>query len=98
MKLLHKLLVILVLTTTCAFAQDSNTNYEKRSYTTKPIQDKESPIIDGVLDEGAWSLVEWTTDYLEFQPDVGTPPTEQTKMKIIYDDFGEPVREIWVDS
>jgi len=86
MKLLHKLLVILVLTTTCAFAQDSNTNYEKRSYTTKPIQDKESPIIDGVLDEEAWSLVEWTTDYLEFQPDVGTPPTEQTKMKIIYDD------------
>lgn len=31
-------------------------------------------------------MVEWTSDYVEFQPDVGTPPTEQTKMKILYDD------------
>lgn len=56
----------------------------KRSYTTKAIVG-EPPTIDGVLDEPAWDLVEWTTDYVEFEPDVGTPPTEQTKMKIIYD-------------
>lgn len=86
MKFLHKLIAILVLTSNLVFAQNSTTNYEKRTYTTKAIADKESPIIDGVLDEDAWNIVEWTTNYVEFQPDVGTEPTEQTKMKIIYDD------------
>lgn len=56
----------------------------KRTYTTKSVKEN-SPIIDGILNDTAWDNVEWTTDYTEFQPDVGTPPTEQTKMKIIYD-------------
>ena len=65
------------------FAQDSI--YAKRSYTTTSIGDTTPPKIDGFLDDPAWDLVEWTTDYVEFQPDVGTPPSEQTKMKIVYD-------------
>ena len=66
------------------YAQDTP-QIAKRSYTTKAIVN-ELPTIDGVLDEEAWNLVEWTTDYIEFEPDVSTAPTEQTKMKIIYDD------------
>ena len=65
---------------------ETPTSYEKRVYTTKSIQDSEGIAIDGSLDEAAWNAVEWTTDYIEFEPDVGTPPTEQTKMKIVYDD------------
>ncbi|WP_374957295.1 DUF5916 domain-containing protein [Gilvibacter sp.] len=65
------------------FAQDSI--YAKRSYTTTSIGETTPPKIDGLLDDPAWDLVEWTTDYVEFQPDVGTPPSEQTKMKIVYD-------------
>ena len=87
MKLLPKLLVIFLLISNYAISQEAApTTYEKRVYTTKSIGDKEKPSIDGVLDEDVWNLVEWSTDYVEFQPDVGTPPTEQTKMKIIYDD------------
>ena len=71
-----------------ALAQDnSNTStIPKRTYTTKPIQNNDPPKIDGLLDDSVWDIVEWTSDYVEFQPDVGTPPSEQTKMKIIYDD------------
>ncbi|WP_420378700.1 DUF5916 domain-containing protein [Gilvibacter sp.] len=69
--------------TSALFAQDSI--YAKRSYTTTSIGDTTPPKIDGLLDDPAWDLVEWTTDYVEFQPDVGTPPSEQTKMKIVYD-------------
>lgn len=65
------------------FAQDSI--YAKRSYTTTSIGETTPPKIDGLLDDAAWDLVEWTTDYVEFQPDVGTAPSEQTKMKIVYD-------------
>ena len=64
-------------------AQDS---IPKRVYTTKSIAGKTAPTIDGKLDDAIWNEVEWTSDYVEFQPDVGTPPTEQTKMKILYDD------------
>ena len=58
----------------------------KRSYTTKSIVNNPAPTIDGNLNDKVWNSVEWTSDYVEYQPDVGTPPTEQTKMKILYDD------------
>lgn len=64
----------------------SETSIPKRVYNTTSIKDLKPPTINGLLDEAAWDLVEWTSDYLEFQPDVGTPPSEQTKMKIVYDD------------
>ncbi|NND52710.1 MAG: carbohydrate binding family 9 domain-containing protein [Flavobacteriaceae bacterium] len=67
------------------FPQDSTSTAVKRVYTTKAFGEAEAPTIDGVLDDAAWNSVEWTSDYIEFEPDVGTPPTEQTKMKITYD-------------
>ncbi|HPF10389.1 MAG TPA: DUF5916 domain-containing protein [Flavobacteriaceae bacterium] len=73
------------------FSQESTNDsipkkYEKRVYTTHSIQGKGTITIDGTIDEEVWNLVEWSTDYTEFEPDVGTPPTQQTKMKIVYDD------------
>ncbi len=65
--------------------QDSTKIYEKRIYTTQKLVG-EAPSIDGVIDDKAWDVVEWTTDYVEFEPDVGTAPSQQTKMKIMYDD------------
>jgi hypothetical protein len=64
----------------------TTTNYEKRVYFTASVADKEPIKMDGMLDDIAWDTVEWTTDYVEFEPDNGTSPTEQTKMKIVYDD------------
>ncbi len=78
-------IIILLFIFTSLNAQETSKKFAKRIYTTKAITD-ESPKIDGVLDDDAWNTVEWTSDYLEFEPDVGTPPTEQTKMKILYDE------------
>lgn len=61
-------------------------SYEKRVYTTTSVAGMEAIKIDGILDDPAWDAVEWTSDYVEFQPDNGSEPTEQTKMKIVYDD------------
>ncbi len=66
--------------------KDTTVSYERRTYTTASIAGTEGIVIDGILDEPAWNKVEWTTDYVEFEPDVGSAPTEQTKMKIAYDD------------
>lgn len=44
-----------------------------------------APEIDGVLNDAEWDIVEWTGDFIEFQPDNNTPPSQQTKFKITYD-------------
>ncbi len=67
------------------FSQEETT-IEKRSYTTKSIANDKAPKIDGILDDAAWNIVEWTSGFIENQPDNGTPPTEQTKFKVLYDD------------
>jgi Domain of unknown function (DUF5916)/Carbohydrate family 9 binding domain-like len=67
-------------------AENSQQTFAKRTYTTTSIGATESPKIDGDLTEAAWDLVDWTSDYVEFEPDNGTEPTEQTKMKILYDE------------
>jgi len=62
-----------------------STAVEKKVYTTQPLNEVESPEIDGLINEKAWDIVDWTGDYTENQPDENTPPTEQTKFKIVYD-------------
>ncbi len=74
----------------CAFlslksnAQETSINkIPKRIYTTKKL--KKVPVIDGVISEDAWDVVEWSSDFTEKMPDEGTPPTHQTKFKVMYD-------------
>jgi hypothetical protein len=57
----------------------------KKIYTTKALVDQESPAIDGHINEKCWEIVDWSTDFVEREPDENTAPTEQTKFKIIYD-------------
>jgi hypothetical protein len=42
--------------------------------------------LDGALDDGAWQMAETGKDFIEYQPDEGTPPSVQTEFRIIYDD------------
>ncbi|HEX8561838.1 MAG TPA: DUF5916 domain-containing protein [Flavobacterium sp.] len=57
----------------------------RRSYTTKSLGEMPPPVIDGLLEDSSWDIVEWTGDYIENEPDENTPPTEQTRFKVLYD-------------
>jgi len=47
----------------------------------------EAPIvIDGILDELAWALVEPATDFVQTNPVQGEPATERTEVRLLYDD------------
>ncbi|MCK8522476.1 carbohydrate binding family 9 domain-containing protein [Aquimarina sp. D1M17] len=70
---------------TILLAQDSTSTVKKRIYTTKPLKNAEPPKIDGIIDEASWDIVEWTGDFTENEPDENTPPSQQTKFKIVYD-------------
>ena len=54
-------------------------------YTTKNIASVLPPNIDGVLEDPVWDTVEWGSDFIELSPDENTPPSVQTKFKILYD-------------
>ncbi|WP_405208324.1 DUF5916 domain-containing protein [Aquimarina sp. LLG6339-5] len=74
----------LLLFTLFSNAQDS-TVVKKRIYTTKPLNGSEAPTINGLIEESSWDLVEWSGDFIENEPDENTPPSQQTKFKILYD-------------
>ncbi|GAA3508930.1 hypothetical protein GCM10022393_21020 [Aquimarina addita] len=68
-------------------AQEENTTaiVSKRTYITKPLATSKVPVINGIIDEVEWDIVKWSGDFIERQPDENTPPSQQTKFKIIYD-------------
>ena len=56
---------------------------EPRTMTALKIQFP--PKIDGRLDDDCWKLAEPTTEFIQLFPDDGTPATEQTIIKVLYD-------------
>lgn len=57
----------------------------KKIYVTQEIGAQDPPSIDGLLNDPIWDLVDWAGDYIENRPDENTPPSFQTKFKIVYD-------------
>ncbi|NVK52211.1 MAG: carbohydrate binding family 9 domain-containing protein [Flavobacteriaceae bacterium] len=57
----------------------------KKKYITKFNNNSKAPKIDGVLDDACWNNVPWGNDFIENDPDENTPPTSQTRFKILYD-------------
>ena len=56
-----------------------------KQYFTIEISQEIAPTIDGFLEDNIWGKVKWGEDFVEVNPDENTPPTEQTKFKILYD-------------
>ena len=71
--------------TSTGTSEEAEEKITKKIYVTNFIGDESPPSIDGLLDDSVWSVVDWAGDYIENQPDENTPPTHQTKFKIIYD-------------
>ena len=67
-------------------SQSQNTKVPKKIYTTKVLNQQKAPIIDGLLNDASWDIVDWGSDFIENEPDENTAPTFQTKFKIVYDD------------
>ncbi len=84
MKFFHHFFIIFLFPT-LLIAQDSTKTVVKRVYTTKPLKNAVPPTIDGLINDSSWDLVDWAGDFIENEPDENTPPTEQTKFKILYD-------------
>lgn len=87
-----KLLLPLILFVCCflgAYAginsADSIPSKPLRVYTTTRLTTAK-PTIDGVLNDPCWSTGEWSGDYIQWIPKEGDQPTQETQLKILYDD------------
>jgi len=58
----------------------------KRIYTTAALGTVSAPKLDGKLNDTCWDLVEWSGGYIEWSPQENTEPSQQTQLKILYDD------------
>ncbi len=82
MKKIFPLFTVIFLTSSFSFSQQE-TNVKKKIYTTNKAD--KIPVIDGSIDDEAWNIVDWGTDFVQKSPEEGVAPTYQTKFKIIYD-------------
>ena len=56
----------------------------KKKYFTKQLSSVVT--LDGIPTEAAWNKVEWGGDFIQWQPNEGKLPSQQTNFKIIYDE------------
>src|SRR5437879_1023334 len=50
------------------------------------VRTTEKIVIDGVLNDSAWESAPAATEFTQRDPDQGAPATEQTELRILYDD------------
>jgi hypothetical protein len=82
----QRLIILIVILQFCSSLLHSQQNgVEKRIFTTKRVAG-ESPLINGSIDEAVWDLVDWSGNFIQHEPDNGAAPSQQTAVKILYDD------------
>ncbi|MGE5395811.1 MAG: DUF5916 domain-containing protein, partial [Candidatus Saccharibacteria bacterium] len=79
--------VLCTFATTCTFGQTADSLHHTSTlkvYTTTRLT-TEKPVIDGVLNDPCWQTGEWSGDFIQWIPNEGAKPSQDTKLKILYD-------------
>ncbi len=63
----------------------NKTNFQKRTYITTKLT-SQAPAIDGKLNDECWNEGEWSENYIQQMPVEGGEPSQNTQMKVLYDD------------
>jgi len=79
---LHRTAIALILI--CLVLTSFSQTVEKKTYQT--VFTKTAPEIDGLMNDSCWNMVDWSGDFIQFQPAENKPPSQQTSFKILYDD------------
>lgn len=83
MKKTNLLITLASLLFITAHGNPGDTTILKKKYFTQRLI---HPItLDGIPNEEAWDAVEWGGDFIQFQPNEGSAPSQQTNFKILYD-------------
>ena len=78
------LLILSVFLFTTGKSNPQDTIIAKKKYFTQRLSG--TITLDGIPKEDAWNIVEWGGDFIQWMPDQGKAPSQQTNFKILYDD------------
>ncbi len=87
----YRILLLLSIITAPIFSQENKKTIEI-------IKIENSPKIDGVLNDAVWLNIPIANSFIQFDPYNGAPATEQTEVKIIYDNNAVYVGAMLYDS
>ncbi len=62
------------------------------------VRTDQAPTLDGLVNEPQWQVAPAALDFTQFDPEEGALPTEQTSVRILYDDHALYVGVICYDS
>jgi hypothetical protein len=79
MKFVSLTIILLTCISTSLAAQD-----ERRTVRVIRLQPEERIVLDGLLDEEAWSRAVPARDFIQQDPDNGKPATEPTEVRILF--------------
>ena len=51
----------------------------------RAVQAEEGPRLDGLVDEELWLKVPVATDFIQQDPDLGAPASQQTEVRFLFD-------------
>jgi hypothetical protein len=80
-KILFSVIFIFIFAFT--YARSSDSTIVKRNYQTAFA--KTAPVIDGLMNDDCWNLVEWSSNFTQIQPVENKPPSQETAFKVLYD-------------
>jgi hypothetical protein len=84
---MHKTCLLIVVLNFLLLAARSNPADSltvKKKYVTKQFAGDIT--LDGIPAEAAWNAVEWGGDFIQYQPNEGQAPSQQTNFKVLYDE------------
>lgn len=84
MKQLLYLLALTFLLSDNLFAQAPPFTAKKQYFTQSTANN--TITLDGIPDEPAWNTVDWSGDFIQYQPHEAAAPHQQTRFKILYDE------------
>ena len=91
------LLGVFAFATTLSFAQTPTQNLERPDFKISYI--KQSPTIDGdVLNDAIWNSIEPITSFIQLKPKIGQAVSEDTHVRMAYDDKTLYVSVVCFDS
>jgi hypothetical protein len=67
-----------------AFGNAGDTVIPRKKYVTQQLNGVIT--LDGIPQEEAWNAVAWGGDFIQWQPNEGKAPSQQTNFKILYDE------------
>ena len=77
------LLILCVFLFVSVNSQSRDTVVVKKKYFTQRLSGEIT--LDGIPQEEAWNAVEWGGDFIQWQPNEGKDPSQETSFKILYD-------------